>query len=71
MKVAKRDTYGTQDVYGNEVERFVREGDVIPANLTVPDEDVVDYDDADASVEDVESEEKPVARKPSKKSSDA
>jgi hypothetical protein len=44
MPIAKRDTYGTETVYGVEVTRFVREGDEIPAGLDVPDADVEDPD---------------------------
>ena len=41
MPTAKADTYGTETINGVEVTRFVREGDEIPAGLTVPKADVV------------------------------
>lgn len=55
MPIAKRNTFGTEDVHGAQIRRLIRAGDRIPANLTVPPEDIED----DTDVADKEEKQAP------------
>ena len=64
MPIAKRNTFGIEDVHGAQVRRLIRAGDRIPANLTVPPEDI-------EGIEDIEDKEEKQAPKRAKAKKDA